>query len=102
MKIQVIVDGQKMRIPSNLRGYISGSQEFVYFTFELSSDWDGLMTFAQFRQESKAYNVYLDENNGVYLPPEIGAGTCTVMLYGTYSKVIATTNFLTLTVDESI
>lgn len=102
MKIQVIVDGQKMRIPSNLRGYISGSQEFVYFTFELSSDWDGLMTFAQFRQESKAYNVYLDENNGVYLPPEIGAGTCTVMLYGTYNKVIATTNFLTLTVDESI
>ena len=102
MKIQVIVDGQKMRIPSNLRGYISGSQEFVYFTFELSSDWDGLMTFAQFRQESKAYNVYLDENNGAYLPPEIGAGTCTVMLYGTYNKVIATTNFLTLTVDESI
>ena len=102
MKIQVIVDGQKMRIPSNLKGYISGSQEFVYFTFELSSDWDGLMTFAQFRQESKAYNVYLDENNGAYLPPEIGAGTCTVMLYGTYNKVIATTNFLTLTVDESI
>ena len=102
MKIQVIVDGQKMRIPSNLKGYISGSQEFVYFTFELSSDWDGLMTFAQFRQESKAYNVYLDENNGAYLPPEIGAGTCTVILYGTYNKVIATTNFLTLTVDESI
>lgn len=42
MKIQVIVDDQKMRIPSNLRGYISGSQEFIYFEFGLSQEWDVL------------------------------------------------------------
>lgn len=102
MKILVNVDGQKLRIPSNFRGYVAGSQEFVYFKFNLSEDWDNLSVFAQFIQNKIPYNVYLDNENGVYLPPEIREGTCTLMLYGSYQKVIATTNYITLEIDKNI
>lgn len=102
MKILVNVDGQKLRIPSNFRGYVAGSQEFVYFKFNLSEDWDNLTVFAQFIQNKIPYNVYLDDENGVYLPPEIREGTCTLMLYGSYQKVIATTNYITLEIDKNI
>lgn len=102
MKILVNVDGQKLRIPSNFRGYVAGSQEFVYFKFNLSEDWDNLKVFAQFIQNKIPYNVYLDNENGVYLPPEIREGTCTLMLYGSYQKVIATTNYITLEIDKNI
>lgn len=104
MKILVNVDGQKLRlrIPSKVRGYVAGSQEFVYFKFNLSEDWDNLTVFAQFIQNKIPYNVYLDNENGVYLPPEIREGTCTLMLYGSYQKVIATTNYITLEIDKNI
>ena len=102
MKIYVNVDGQRMHMPSNFRGHVAGSQEFVYFEFGLSQEWDGLTTFAQFTQEKKSYNQYLDANSGVYLPAEIKTGTCTLMLYGTNGRTIGTTNYLTLAIDENI
>ena len=102
MDILVNVANQKLKIATNLKSLVAGTQEFVRFVFNLNGDWDGLMTFAQFRQNGVAYNQYLDENNSAYLPSEIGVGTCTLMLYGSNQNTIATTNYLTLTVDENI
>ena len=102
MDILVNVANQKLKIATNLKSLIAGTQEFVRFTFNLTGDWDDLLTFAQFQQNGVAYNAYLDENNSAYLPSEIGVGTCTLMLYGSNDKTIATTNYLTLTIDENI
>ena len=102
MDILVNVANQKLKIATNLKSLVAGTQEFVRFTFNLTGDWDDLMTFAQFQQNGVAYNAYLDENNSAYLPSEIGVGTCTLMLYGSNDKTIATTNYLTLSIDENI
>lgn len=102
MEILVNVIGQKLKIATNLKCFISGSQQFVKFTFNMDDSWDNLTTFAQFRQNGVAYNQYLDANNSVYLPSEIVAGACTLILYGTGGNVRATTNYLTLTIDENI
>lgn len=102
MSILVNVVGQKMYVSSTMDGIVAGSQNFVKFRFNLTDDWDGLMTFAQFRQGGVAYNQYLDDENSVFLPAEIGMGTCTLMLYGTGDTVIGTTNYLTLKVDKNI
>lgn len=100
MNILVNVVNQKMKVVSGFRDIVEGSQEFVRFEFNLTDEWSGLMTFAQFRQGENAYNKYLDENNCVCLPPEIKAGTCTVMLYGAGGTVIGTTNYVTLNINE--
>ena len=39
MKIYVNVDDQRMCMPSNFRGHVAESQEFVYFEFGLSQKW---------------------------------------------------------------
>lgn len=102
MSILINVVNQKMYMSSTMEGFVAGSQQFVKFQFNLTDEWDGLLTFAQFRQSGKAYNQYLDEDNCVYLPPEIGVGTCTLMLYGSHDTTIGTTNYLTLHIDENI
>ncbi len=102
MSIFIKVANQRMCLYSPLKELVSGSQEFVRFEFVFNKDWDNLTTFAQFTQNGIAYNQYLDENNGVYLPPEIKEGTCTLMLYGSRDKVIATTNYLTLKISKDI
>lgn len=90
-----------MSISSSFCGVVSGSQEFVKFKFILGEEWDGLLTFAQFSQDGVAYNAYLDEDNCVFLPPEIHGGICTLMLYGADGTIKATTNYLTLKVESS-
>lgn len=102
MDILVNVANQKLKIATNLKSLVAGTQEFVRFVFNTSGDWDGLATFAQFRQNGVAYNQYLDDDKSAFLPAEIGVGTCTVMLYGSNENTIATTNYLTLTIDENI
>lgn len=102
MDILVNVVNQKLKIATNLKSLIVGTQEFIRFVFNLTSDWDGLLTFAQFRQDGDAYNQYLDEDNSVYLPAEIGTGTCTLTLYGSNGNTIGTTNYITLIIDENI
>lgn len=99
--IYINVVNQRLCIASLADIYVSGSQQFVKFQFNLNKDWDGLSPFAQFRQEDKAYNQYLDDKNCVYLPAEIKEGTCTLMLYGSGHKTIATTNYLTLKVTKN-
>lgn len=101
MSILVNVVNQKMYVSSSMEDIVAGSQRFVKFRFNLSEEWDGLMTFAQFKQNGVAYNQYLDEENSVYLPPEIDVGTCTLMLYGSHNTTIGTTNYLTLKINEN-
>ena len=101
MEIFVNVTNQKLSITSSFCNVVSGSQEFVKFKFILGQEWNGLLTFAQFTQNGHAYNSYLDANNCAYLPSEIQGGTCTLMLYGADGTVKATTNYLTLKVENS-
>lgn len=102
MNIFVNLINQKLKIATNLKTIVDGTQNFIRFSFNLSDEWNGLQTFAQFSQNGKAYNQYLDSENSVYLPSEICAGICTLMLYGSGGQTIATTNYLTLKIDENI
>lgn len=102
MDILVSVINQKLRLPVNLKRMVEGTQNFVKFIFELDKKWDTLTTFAQFQQNGLAYNQYLDQDNSVYLPPEIRKGKCALILYGTKNDVIATTNYLELFIDENL
>lgn len=101
MNIQINVINQKLRLATNLKNYVAGSQEFVQFTFNILEEWDDLLPFAQFIQNGSTYNIYLDSSNSVYLPSEIQAGICEVTLYGNNGRVIATTNKLKLNIDEN-
>ena len=102
MNILVNVINQKLKIKANTKRLVSGTQNFIRFEFSLDDAWDNLLVFAQFIQNGKAYNDYLDENNSVYLPPEIIEGKFNVLLYGSGSNVIATTNYLTFEVDKNM
>lgn len=100
MEIIVDVIGQKIKLPTNLKDYVDGSQNFVRFIFNLPSEWDNLKTFAQFNQNGTTYEVYLDEDNSVYLPPEIVSGTCTLTLYGSNGMTAGTTNSTNLRIAK--
>lgn len=102
MSIYINVVNQRLYIASSFDNIVSGSQAFVKFQFNLGEEWNGLTPFAQFCQNGKAYNQYLDDDNCAFLPTEIGAGTCTLMLYGSGDKIIATTNYLSLKIDRNI
>jgi mRNA deadenylase 3'-5' endonuclease subunit Ccr4 len=102
MKISVNVIGQRMKLATNIKCLVSGSKQFIKFIFNMDSNWDNLLTYAQFRQNDVVYNRYLDKDNSVYLPNEIIAGTCELVLCGTHNGIRATTNCLTLTIDENI
>lgn len=101
MNIQVNVINQKLKIASNIKTLVAGTQEFIRFEFIFDDGWESLMTFAQFRQNGSAYNKYLDENNSVYLPPEITSGECELSLYGSYGNVIAITDSIRMSVSEN-
>lgn len=100
MILKIQVRGQVMK-PLIKNVLANHSQEFSRFVFLLSEDWDGLTTFAQFRQGDAAYNIYLDSENACYLPPEIAAGKVSLMLYGTGEDVIGTTNAITMCVSDN-
>lgn len=102
MDILVNVAQQKLRIAANLRKVVAGSQEFVRFIFNFDEEWDGLLIFAQFIQADDAYNVYLDNENSCYLPPEIVPGECKLTLYGTGGNTIATTGYYSLDIEKNV
>lgn len=102
MEIYINVVNQKLRLATNLTAYVSGSQNFVKFIFNLDGAWDGLYPFAQFTQGNTTYNVYLDSESSVYMPPEIKAGECELTLYGANNGVKATTTTLLLTINENM
>jgi len=102
MEIPIAVSGQTMHLQANQRALASGSQNFVKIVFDLSEDWDALTAFAQFTQNGESYNVYLDLEDSVYLPAEIVAGDCTMMLYGTgENSAIGTTNAIRFCIADN-
>ena len=103
MDIRVNVVNQKLKIPTNLKNFVAGTQEFIRFVFNfIDDDWDDLTTFAQFTQGGVGYNQLLDSDKSVYLPSEIVDGVFTLMLYGSGGTTIATTNYLTLKMEDNI
>ena len=102
MDVIVNVVNQKLKIASNLKNYVEGSNNFIRFVFKLPSDWDGLTVTAQFIQNGVGYGVTLDSNNSAYLPQYIEAGTCYLVLNGKNGSKTATTNHVMLTLDEDI
>lgn len=89
MEIKINVDNQKLKVATNLKTYISGTKNFVKITFNfMDKIWGSLKTYAQFRQGDEAYNLFLDENNSVYLPPELVAGECLLILHGVLAEQI--------------
>ncbi len=99
MDLKIKVLNQKIHYAATYGRIVEGSQNFVRFVFDMTSEWDDLKVFAQFTQNGTSYNVYLDDENAVYLPTEITAGTCALMLYGTGDTTIGTTNTLKLAID---
>lgn len=107
MDIFVNVVNQKLHITTNIKSLVAGTQKFIRFVFNLDEGWSGLFPFAQFVQDGVAYNVLLTTDTDgtkdiAYLPSEIKAGTCTLMLYGSAGEVIGTTNYITLKIDNNI
>lgn len=102
MDINVQVEGQRLRIESNYKRLVFGTQKFVKFIFDFSEDWDGLTVFAQFVQDGEDYNIFLSEDKSVFLPPEINPGKCDMILYGTGNgNVIATSAALAFLIDDN-
>lgn len=103
MSILVNVVGQKMYVSSTMSCIVDGSRNFVKFRFNFSEDWDGLQVKAQFKQNGTVYHRILDDENSVFLPSEIVAGTCTLMLTGSSNTfVFGTSNYLTLKIEKNI
>lgn len=101
MDIFITVDKQKMRCNNNVRSFVAGTQEFILFNFLLPDEWDDLTVYAQFTQNDKPYNVYLDADDRAYLPPEIKEGICTLALRGTRGNTIAVTEPLQLNISAN-
>ena len=102
MEISVKVEGQRLRIESNYKRLVFGTQKFVKFTFDFSADWDGLTIFAQFVQNGEDYNIFLDNDSSVFLPSDIKPGKCDMVLYGTGNgDVIATSCALSFLIDDN-
>ncbi len=102
MDILVNVVNQALKITTNLKDLVAGTENFIRFVFNLSSEWDDLTSFVQFVQDGTPYNVSLDADNTAYLPKEITTGKCTMVLAGSGSNVMAVTNYITLTIDNNI
>ena len=102
MDIQVDVVNQKLKIVTNLKDLVAGTENFIRFVFDLSDEWDDMSSFVQFVQNGIPYNVSLDAHNCAFLPKEIEPGKCTMVLAGNSENKMAVTNYLTLTIDSNI
>lgn len=102
MDILVNIVNQKLKIATNQKTFVEGTQKFIRFIFNLPNEWNDLVVFAQFVQNGIGYNLYLDENNSVYLPREITTGKCFMTLYGTRGEIIGVTDSLEITINKSM
>ena len=109
MNVFCTVEGQKLSIVTPLRHFAQGSDDFVKFLFTFSEDWNGLMTFAQFRQNNNIVNKYMSNETvddvtykTVTLPSGWEPGPLTMTLYGTGREtVVGTTNYVLMMIDET-
>lgn len=100
MDVFIDVVNQKLRVATNLRKYVSGTNQFVRFVFNLSDDWAGLTTCAEFLQNENVFSHELDSNNSVYLPREVTHGKCSLSLKGTNGTVTATSEDVVFLVEK--
>ena len=100
MDIFADVMGQKIKIATNQKVFVTGTQRFVRFIFWLSDDWNGMNLFAQFKQNGIAHTQMLDGENAVYLPKNIAPGEFTLALQGTNSEKIAKTDEIRLMANK--
>lgn len=104
MEIKINVTGQKMKVATNLKTYVSGSQRFVKFTFNFTDDsWSIFSTnqlSAYFKQGNTVISTSFD-GDSVYLPSDIGVGECYLTLYGANNNIIGITEGLELKIKEN-
>lgn len=100
MEVNIYVQGQQLKLGTNLSRLVEGSQEFIKFIFAFSDDWGGLTKTSFFSQNGNCYKADLDENNSVYLPSEITYGKCTLSVYGVKDTIRATTNEIIFSVGK--
>lgn len=101
MDILVNIVNQKLKITANQKSFVEGTQKFIRFIFNLPVEWKDLVVFAQFKQNDVGYNIFLDEYNAAYLPPEIVTGTCVLTIYGTRDDVVAISDSVELSITRS-
>lgn len=104
MEIKINVTGQKMKVATNLKTYVSGSQRFVKFTFNFTDDswsiFNNSQLSAYFKQGDTVISTSFD-GNSVYLPSDIGVGECYLTLYGANNNIIGITEGLELKIKEN-
>lgn len=100
MDVFIDVVNQKLRVATNLRKYVSGTNQFVRFIFNLSDDWAGLTTRAEFLQNENVFSHELDSNNSVYLPREVTHGKCSLSLKGTNGTITATSEDVVFLIEK--
>lgn len=100
MEVNIYVQGQQLKLGTNLSCLVEGSQEFIKFIFAFSDDWGGLTKTCFFSQNGNHYKADLDENNSAYLPSEITYGKCTLSVYGVKDTIRATTNEIIFSVGK--
>ena len=91
MDVFVNVVGQKLKIATNQKRFVVGTQNFIRFVFGISDNWANLTLYAQFKQNGIRYNQTLDDENATYLPVNIVPGEFTLALQGIDSNKIAKT-----------
>lgn len=101
MEVLVSVIGQKLRISTNAKTFVEGTQNFIKFIFSLSNEWIGLDVKAQFIQNGVAYDCQLDSECSVFLPSDIHDGKCELILYGSSGLIVAVTDGVILNIKRS-
>ena len=107
MDINVNLSHQTMRVATDLKKLVAGSQKFIRFVFKLPSEWDDFdVITVQFIQNGLAKYDQLDENHAVYLPSDLEPGDFLLLIYGSKNngEIRGTVNALqlTLTPDQYI
>lgn len=101
MDILAIVKGQKMKLTANNSCYISGSNRFVRFKFEMSDEWKNLSVIAMFEQNGQISSQTVTDGYA-FLPSDIREGNCNMTLFGIGGTIFATTNRVPLIIKNDI
>lgn len=102
MTVNVDVIGQKIKLASNQRRFVSNTKGFIKLAFNFSDDWSNLVKIAQFSQNGICYEACLDANNSVSLPPELSEGDFCLSLYAEGEGLLARTLPISLKMERCI
>lgn len=100
MDILVNVLHQKLKVQTNYKTVVEGTNNFIRFVFNFSDDWDDMAKVALFNQDTVTYAKPLSSDDSVYLPSEIVSGDFALTVQGTRDTTVATTNVLSMHADR--